>query len=468
MPPHAADEPGPAAPDPRPGRPVLGGAVRPTAGPLGDRAPRPLPAAALRRPGLPGRDRRTCSAPASPLEAEWFAPHFEFRFPLLRRRSPIADVVLELRQAIEPWHVLGEEATSGGTARYVDSSVERVQVKVQGMTDGRHVRHLQRPPGAAPPDRDQRRVRRRRPLSRLAAAVVPAPDHPGPRAAGVRPRRYLDGPVGRRLHLPRRRTPAAGRYDTFPVNANEAESRRHRPVLPVRPHARARWTSRRRERQPRVPVHARPPAAAAGRRVRRSGSTSRAARFCGMRLRMRSWTSDWPATVHSSRASRPDATPDRPEPTTMPDLERADRRRARVRDWTTTCSRRLVRRDDRRRRRHAPALAAVRRRRSRRSGLTELSAALGGGQAPDPRERGHLQRLRRPPGHGPALGARPDPAPDLAGRRRGARGGPDPAGPAARPDPGRPVRPAALLAERAPAAASWSSATPASSAPATA
>ena len=41
--------------------------------------------------------------------------------------------------AIEPWHVLGEETVTGVTARYVDSSVERVQVKVSGMTDTRHV-----------------------------------------------------------------------------------------------------------------------------------------------------------------------------------------------------------------------------------------------------------------------------------------------------------------------------------------
>jgi uncharacterized protein (DUF2126 family) len=47
--------------------------------------------------------------------------------------------VLELRQAIEPWHVLGEEVTGTGTARYVDSSVERVEVKVRGLTDSRHV-----------------------------------------------------------------------------------------------------------------------------------------------------------------------------------------------------------------------------------------------------------------------------------------------------------------------------------------
>ena len=72
------------------------------------------------------------------LDQTWFASHFEFRFPLIGRVTR-RDVQLELRQAIEPWHVLGEEASAGGTARYVDSSVERVQVKVCNLTDSRHV-----------------------------------------------------------------------------------------------------------------------------------------------------------------------------------------------------------------------------------------------------------------------------------------------------------------------------------------
>jgi uncharacterized protein (DUF2126 family) len=74
-----------------------------------------------------------------PFESSWFAPHHEFRFPLLGTLEGRGGVVVELRQAIEPWHVLGEEVSGSGTARYVDSSVERVEVKVRGMTDPRHI-----------------------------------------------------------------------------------------------------------------------------------------------------------------------------------------------------------------------------------------------------------------------------------------------------------------------------------------
>jgi len=72
------------------------------------------------------------------IRPEWFAAHMEFRFPpfgAITRRG----VHVELRQALEPWHVTGEESTAGGTARYVDSSVERLQVKVNGMTGARHI-----------------------------------------------------------------------------------------------------------------------------------------------------------------------------------------------------------------------------------------------------------------------------------------------------------------------------------------
>ena len=73
-----------------------------------------------------------------PFQLEWLAPFEEFRFPHYGSVN-IDDVRLELRWAIEPWHVLGEEVGSFGTARYVDSSVERLQIKVEGLTPERYV-----------------------------------------------------------------------------------------------------------------------------------------------------------------------------------------------------------------------------------------------------------------------------------------------------------------------------------------
>jgi uncharacterized protein (DUF2126 family)/transglutaminase-like putative cysteine protease len=70
-------------------------------------------------------------------EVEWFRPHWAFRFPL-HGTMQSSGVHLELRQALEPWNVLGEESAGGGTARYVDSSVERIEVKAFGFVEGRH------------------------------------------------------------------------------------------------------------------------------------------------------------------------------------------------------------------------------------------------------------------------------------------------------------------------------------------
>jgi len=73
-----------------------------------------------------------------PFEADWFQPHFEFRFPLVGSIQ-VRSLELELRRALEPWHVLGEQGAMGATARYVDSSLERLQVRVRNLTDGRHL-----------------------------------------------------------------------------------------------------------------------------------------------------------------------------------------------------------------------------------------------------------------------------------------------------------------------------------------
>ena len=71
-------------------------------------------------------------------DISWFDPFFEFRFPHYGTVD-IDHLKLELRLGIEPWHVLGEELSNAGTARFVDSSLERLQVKVRGFTEGRHI-----------------------------------------------------------------------------------------------------------------------------------------------------------------------------------------------------------------------------------------------------------------------------------------------------------------------------------------
>ncbi|MBF0308053.1 MAG: transglutaminase family protein [Magnetococcales bacterium] len=81
--------------------------------------------AMLRRAGLPFR-------------SEWLDPFWEFRFPHIGT-VVLDDVHLELRMALEPWHVLGEEVSRGGTSRFVDASLERLQIHLTGRTEGRHV-----------------------------------------------------------------------------------------------------------------------------------------------------------------------------------------------------------------------------------------------------------------------------------------------------------------------------------------
>ena len=234
-----ADEPRAAAAAARAGRPVLEAALRAHAGALGHRAARPLHAAALRRRRISTTCSTSCAAPATPFEPAWFAPHFEFRFPLL---GDVAQrgVQLELRQALEPWHVLGEEAAAGGTARYVDSSVERLQVQGHGARPTtRHVVTCNGRARAAASDRH------RTASTSPACAIAPGSRRRAciPTIAVHAPLVFdlVDtwiGPLARRLHLPRRCIPADGATTRFPVNAYEAESRRRGALLRARPHAR--------------------------------------------------------------------------------------------------------------------------------------------------------------------------------------------------------------------------------------
>ena len=160
-----------------------------------------------------------------PFRLDWFAPFLEFRFP---RYGSVrfGDMELEIRAAIEPWHVLGEEATGLGTARFVDSSVERVQVRLSGASSGRYAVAC-----------NGRRV----PLQETGCH--------GESVAGVRYRAWqppsaLHPTIG--VHSPlvfdvidlwndraiggctyHVMHPGGRNYEHFPVNAYEAEARRH-------------------------------------------------------------------------------------------------------------------------------------------------------------------------------------------------------------------------------------------------
>jgi uncharacterized protein (DUF2126 family) len=154
----------------------------------------------------------------------WFAPHFEFRYPRIGEFVQ-RDVQVELRTALEPWHVLGEEPGGGATVRYVDSSLERLQVKARGFIGDRFV---------------------------ITVNGRPVPLHPtglnGEAVGGVRYRAWqppecLQPTIG--VHAPltfdlydrwNQRSlggctyhvshPGGRGYTTFPVNSFEAESRR--------------------------------------------------------------------------------------------------------------------------------------------------------------------------------------------------------------------------------------------------
>lgn len=155
---------------------------------------------------------------------DWFAPFIEFRFPRCGTLE-IEDLQLELRTAIEPWHVLGEEITSGGTARYVDSSVERMQVKLTGITGERYVITCN---GRRLPLRDTGTQGEMVAGVRYRAWNPPSALHPSIGVQAPLVFDVIDTWNGRSVggctyHVTH---PGGRNYDTLPVNAYEAEGRR--------------------------------------------------------------------------------------------------------------------------------------------------------------------------------------------------------------------------------------------------
>ena len=158
------------------------------------------------------------------LSSDWFAPHLEFRFPLAGELAARA-IHLTLRQALEPWHVLGEEGAAGGTARFVDSSLERMQLLVNGLAGDRFVITCNgRPLPLQPTGRNGEfvagvRYRAWQPPSALHPTI---PVHT-PLTFDIVDTWMERSVAGCQYHVMH---PGGRSYDVFPVNSYEAESRR--------------------------------------------------------------------------------------------------------------------------------------------------------------------------------------------------------------------------------------------------